>query len=116
MGRKQIHRLAARGWSTISYLHQIGEPSSSNWMSSDRRDPPSPKIYRRRSSGLAVIEVEEPAEARAMGDLAIGPVVIRRIDVPDELAANALVESLGHVELDEFGQNSSEDFSDTKGN
>ena len=37
-----------------------------------------------------------------MGDLAIYPMVIRRTDGPDELAANALVESLGHVVLDEF--------------
>jgi len=42
MGRKQIHRLAARGWITISYLHQNGGPSSSNRMSSDRRDPGLP--------------------------------------------------------------------------
>jgi hypothetical protein len=36
--------------------------------------PSCPKIYRRPSGGLTVIEVEEPAEARAMGDLAICPV------------------------------------------
>ena len=42
MGRKQIRRLAARGGITISYLHQNGGPSSSNWMSSDCRDPGLP--------------------------------------------------------------------------
>ena len=64
--------------------------------------PSCPKIYRRRSGGLTVIEVEEPAEARATGDLAIFPVVIRRTDVSDELATDALVESLVHVVLDKF--------------
>jgi hypothetical protein len=49
-----------------------------------------------------MIEVEEPTEARATGDLAIGPVVVRRTDVPDELATDALVKPLGHVVLDEF--------------
>ena len=42
MWRKQIQRLAARRWITISYLHQNGGPSSSNWMSSDRRDTSLP--------------------------------------------------------------------------
>jgi hypothetical protein len=37
-----------------------------------------------------------------MGDLAICPVVVRRTDVPDELATDALVKPLGHVVLDEF--------------
>ena len=49
-----------------------------------------------------MIEVEKPAEARPTGDLAICPVVIRRTDVPDELATEALVKTLGHVVLDEF--------------
>ena len=42
MGRKQIHRLAAWGWITISHLHQNGGPSSSKWLTSDRRDPGLP--------------------------------------------------------------------------
>jgi hypothetical protein len=36
------------------------------------------------------------------GDLAICPIVIRRTDVPDELATDTLVKPLGHVVLDEF--------------
>jgi hypothetical protein len=35
-------------------------------------------------------------------DLAICPIVIRRTDVPDELATDTLVKPLGHVVLDEF--------------
>jgi hypothetical protein len=54
------------------------------------------------SCGLPIAIVQHPAEARATGDLAICPVVIRRTDVPDELASNALVEPLGHVVLAEF--------------
>ena len=49
-----------------------------------------------------MIEVEDAAEARVTGDLAIGPVVIRQTDVPDELATDALVKPLRHVVLDEF--------------
>jgi hypothetical protein len=64
--------------------------------------PCCPKICRRGSCGLPVIEVEKPAEARAAGDLAVCPVVIRRTDVPDQLATDALVKPLGHVVLDEF--------------
>jgi hypothetical protein len=36
------------------------------------------------------------------GDLAIYPIVIRRTDVPDQLATDTLVKPLGHVVLDEF--------------
>jgi hypothetical protein len=49
-----------------------------------------------------MVVVQQSAEARATGDLAICPVVIRRTDVPDELATDALVKPLGHVVLDEF--------------
>jgi hypothetical protein len=49
-----------------------------------------------------MVIVEQSAETRATGDLAICPVVIRRTDVPDELATDALVKPLGHVVLDEF--------------
>jgi hypothetical protein len=49
-----------------------------------------------------MVVVQQSAEARPTGDLAICPVVIRRTDVPDELATNALVEPLGHIVLDEF--------------
>ena len=61
-----------------------------------------PEIHRHGSSCFPVIEVEDAAEARATGDLAICPVVIRRTDVPDQFAADALVKTLGHVVLDEF--------------
>ena len=36
------------------------------------------------------------------GDLVISPVVIRRTDVPDQLATDALVKTLGPVVRDEF--------------
>jgi hypothetical protein len=49
-----------------------------------------------------MVIVQQSAEARPTGDLAICPVVIRRTDVPDELATDALVKPLGHVVLDEF--------------
>jgi hypothetical protein len=49
-----------------------------------------------------MVVVQQSAEARPTGDLAICPIVIRRTDVPDELATNALVEPLGHIVLDEF--------------
>ena len=55
------------------------------------RTPSRQKICRRGSSCLTVIEVEEPTEARATVYLAIGPAVIRRTDVPDELVTDALV-------------------------
>jgi hypothetical protein len=49
------------------------------------------------------VEVQHPAEARATGDLAICPVVIRRSDLlSDELATDALLEPLGHIVLKEF--------------
>jgi len=71
----------------------------------DRRNgrvgPCCPKICRRGSCGLPVIEVEKPAEARPTPDTAFRPIVIRRTDVPDELATDALVKPLGHVVLDE---------------
>ena len=38
-----------------------------------------------------MVIVQQSAEARATGDLAICPVVIRRTDVPEELATDALV-------------------------
>ena len=66
------------------------------------QSPCHPEIHRRVSCGLPVIEVEKPAEARAAGDLAVCPVVIRRTDVPDQLATDALVKPLGHVVLHEF--------------
>jgi len=37
-----------------------------------------------------MLEVEQSAEARATGDLAICPVVIRWADVPDKFATDAL--------------------------
>ena len=49
-----------------------------------------------------MVIVQQSPEARPTGDLAICPVVIRRTDVPDELATDALVKPLGHVVLDEF--------------
>jgi hypothetical protein len=61
-----------------------------------------PEIRRRGSSGLSVTEVEKPAEARSTPDTAFRPVVIRRTDVPDQLATDALVKPLGHVVLDEL--------------
>ena len=64
--------------------------------------PCYPEIRRRGSSCLTVIEVEKPAEARSAGNLAICPVVIRRTDVPDQFATDALVKPLGHVVVDEF--------------
>src|SRR5664279_3820952 len=65
-------------------------------------NPCCPEIHRGSSRGLPIVVVQQSPEARPTGDLAICPVVIRRTDVPDELATNALVESLGHVVLDEF--------------
>jgi hypothetical protein len=49
-----------------------------------------------------VVIVQQSSEARPTGDLSICPVVIRRIDIPDELATDSLVKPLGHVVLDEF--------------
>ena len=49
-----------------------------------------------------MVIVQQSAEARPTGDLAICPVVIRRTDVSDELATDALLKPLGHVVLDEF--------------
>jgi hypothetical protein len=46
-----------------------------------------------------MVIVQKSAEARPTGDLAICPAVIRRTDVPDELATDALVKPLGHVVL-----------------
>ena len=46
-----------------------------------------------------MVVIQRSAKARAAGDFAICPVVIRRTDVSDELATNALVEPLGHVVL-----------------
>ena len=45
--------------------------------------PCCPEIHRRGSSCYPVIEIEDAAEARATGDLAVCRVVIRRTDVPD---------------------------------
>ena len=61
-----------------------------------------PEIHRRGSCGLPMVIVQQSAEARPTGDLAICPVVICWTDVPDELATDALVKPLGHVVLDEF--------------
>jgi hypothetical protein len=49
-----------------------------------------------------MVVIHRSAEARATGDLAIFPIVIRRTDVLDEVATTALVKPLGHVVLDEF--------------
>ena len=49
-----------------------------------------------------MVIVQQSAEARATGDLAICSVVIRRTDVPDQLATKTLVKTLGHVVIDEF--------------
>jgi hypothetical protein len=49
-----------------------------------------------------VIEIEDAAEARATGDLAVCCVVIHRTDVPDQFATDALVKPLGHVVFYEF--------------
>ncbi len=65
-------------------------------------NPCCPEIHRRRSWCLPMVIVQQSAEGRPTGDLAICPVVIRRTDVPDELATDALVKTLGHVVLDEF--------------
>jgi hypothetical protein len=48
-----------------------------------------------------MVIVQQSVETRATGDLAICPVVIRRTDVPDELATDALVKPPGHGGLDE---------------
>ncbi len=48
-----------------------------------------------------MVVVQQSAEARPTGDLAICPVVIPRTDVSDELATDALVKPLGHVVFDE---------------
>ena len=52
-----------------------------------------------------MIEVEKSAEARATGDLAVSPVVIRRAEVPDQLATEPLMKALpmivGHQFLDD---------------
>jgi hypothetical protein len=45
-----------------------------------------------------MVIVQQSAEARPTGDLAICPVVIRRTDVFDELATDALVKPLGHAQ------------------
>jgi hypothetical protein len=58
------------------------------------QNPCCPEIRRRVSRGLTIVVVQQSAEARPTGDLAIGPVVIRRTDVPDELATNADVTCL----------------------
>ena len=80
------------------------EPCHEPFLSAPRRPRTSccPITERRGSRGLAMIEVEELAAARATGDLAIGPVVIHRTDAPDELATDALVKPLGHVVLHKF--------------
>ena len=65
--------------------------------------PCCPKTDRRGSCGLPTVVVQHPAEARATGDLAICPVVIRRSNLlSDELATDALVEPLSHIVLNEF--------------
>jgi hypothetical protein len=46
-----------------------------------------------------MVIVQQSSEARSAGDLAICPVVIRQTDVPDQLATDALVKTLGHVVL-----------------
>jgi hypothetical protein len=46
--------------------------------------------------------VQQSAEAGPTIDLAISRLVIRRTDVPDELATDALAKTLGHVVLEEF--------------
>ena len=66
------------------------------------QEPVLSGIDRRCSCGLPIVVVQHPAEARATGDLAICPTVIRRTDVPDELATDALVKPLGHAVPDEF--------------
>jgi hypothetical protein len=45
-----------------------------------------------------MIEVEDAAEARATSDFAICRIVIRRTDVPVELATHALVENRDWIE------------------
>src|SRR5664279_5012827 len=65
-------------------------------------NPCCPEIHRGSSRGLPIVIVQQSPEARPTGDLAICPVVIRRTDVFDELATDALVKPLGHVVLDEF--------------
>jgi hypothetical protein len=54
--------------------------------------PWCPEIHHQGSNGFSKVEVQNPAEARATGDLAICPIVIRRADVSDELATNALAD------------------------
>ena len=50
-----------------------------------------------------MVIVEEAPKARATGNLASCPIVIRRDRlVPDELAPNALMKTLGQIVLDEF--------------
>jgi hypothetical protein len=45
-----------------------------------------------------MVIVQQAAEARATGDLAICPVVIRSNLLSDELATDALVEPFGHIQ------------------
>ena len=72
-----------------------------------------PRTDRRGSCGLTVLVVQHPAEARATGDLGICLVVIRRSNLlSDQLAANALVKTLGQVVLHEFvDQSNCDDYS-----
>jgi hypothetical protein len=54
--------------------------------------PSCPKTDRRGSSGLPVIEVEKPTEARATGDLAIGPVIIHRTALLSFARSDSLIQ------------------------
>ena len=105
-------------WRPIStFLIQNEEPSSAPTATTGQslhlrlctyglnlwRSPCCPKSDRRGSCGVPIVVVQHPAQARATGDLAICPVVIRRSDLlSDELATDALVEPLGHIVLNEF--------------
>jgi hypothetical protein len=60
--------------------------AASHWLSG-KRNSCCPKTDRRGSCGLPTVVVEHPAEARATGDPAVCPVVIRRSNLlSDELA------------------------------
>jgi predicted sugar kinase len=49
-----------------------------------------------------MVVIQQSAEARPTAHIAVGPVVIRRTDVPDELATHVLVVPLGDRVIKEF--------------
>jgi hypothetical protein len=81
------HKASDRKWAMTSVARKRRNKQPNRTLAIN---PCCPKTHRRGSCGLAVTEVEKPAEARATGDLAVCLVVIRRTGrLLDQLSTRA---------------------------